>query len=100
MKHNPSAASTLAKFAVLDNHCPILIIIGPLLGVESQENVAGVDKTALNGAAQNISRKCANAPHPGKLPVEAIRKVFPPAAAAEGEFVQNFPRRKTFDINF
>ena len=86
MKHNPSAASTLAKFAVLDNHCPILIKIGPLLGVSSQENVAGVDSIARNGAAQNISRKSANAPHPGKLPVEAIRKVFPPAAA--GEFVQ------------
>ena len=55
-----------------------------------------LDSIARNGAAQNISRKSAKAPHPGKLPVEAIRKVFPPAA--EGEFVQNFPRRKTFDI--
>ena len=47
-----------------------------------------LDRTTRKGAAQNISRKSANAPHPGKLPVEAIRKVFPPAAA--GEFVQNF----------
>ena len=47
-----------------------------------------LDSIARNDAAQNISRKSAKAPHPGKLPVEAIRKVFPPAAA--GEFVQNF----------
>ena len=28
------------------------------------------------------------------MPAKAIRKVFP----AGGEFVENFPRRKTFDI--
>ena len=60
----------------------------------SQLKKMWLDRTTRKGAAQNISRKSANAPHPGKLPVEAIRKVFPPAAA--GEFVQNFAAAENF----
>ena len=54
-----------------------------------------LDKSVQSSCGRNISQKiCKTVFSSKKLPAKAILKVFP----AEGEFVENFPRRKTFDI--
>ena len=79
-----------------NNHEEALIVwtmFAKVSKTSSQGNMAG-QKCPKQLRTKHFSKNLQNRFSSKKLPAKAILKVFP----AVGEFVENFPRRKTFDI--
>ena len=77
-----------------NNHEEALIMWTMFAKVSKASRECGWTKVSKAAADETFLKNLQNRVSSKKLPAKAILKVFP----AEGEFVENFPRRKTFDI--